>query len=125
MKTSELIRRLQEADPTGDAECVVGCEDIFFVEPLPAYYDGRPLLLVHDESLRDKCFSVVGARFMGDGPKVRITTLGLEDLLIDNPELPIEGAYGHRAEHVEAARQHARDVIAKVDAEFQEKYGRP
>jgi hypothetical protein len=81
MKTAELIRRLQEADPSGEAECVVGTDDIYFVELLPCYYDGSPLLLVHDEKLRDNSYSVVGARYMRSGNKVRITTMDLEAVL--------------------------------------------
>ena len=42
MKTADLIRRLQEADPTGELECVAGGEDVYFVQRLPMYYDGWP-----------------------------------------------------------------------------------
>ena len=50
MKTKELIKELQELDPTGETEVVCGCGDIYFVEELPAYYDGRLGVLIKDES---------------------------------------------------------------------------
>jgi hypothetical protein len=113
VKTAELIRRLQEADPSGEAECVVGTDDIYFVELLPSYYDGSPLLLVHDEALRDKAHSIVGARYMRSGNKVRITTMDLEAVLCDDPELPIETGPKYE-ERVQNARREMREMIARV-----------
>src|SRR3990172_7574886 len=67
MKTADLIRRLQEADPTGELECVVGGEDVYFVQRLPMYYDGLPTLLVHDPSKRDREWSIVGLKVPDSG----------------------------------------------------------
>ncbi len=50
MKTKELIRQLQREDPSGELECCVDNSDIFFVEHLPAYYDGCLEVLVRDKS---------------------------------------------------------------------------
>ena len=89
MKTKELIRRLQEADPAGEEECVVGNHDIFFVENLPAYYDGRRQQLVRDPS-KAPYYDVVGARITGTGRKVQIHTLSVADALENNPDMPVE-----------------------------------
>ena len=111
MKTRDLIRRLQEADPTGELECVVGGYDVYFVERLPMYYDGLPALLVHDPEKRDREWSVVGLRVPGSGEeKVRITTLDAEDVFLEIPDAPVE--YGD-----DYARKHKEDRIEKVRAE--------
>ena len=52
MKTSELIRLLQEADPSGEVECCIDNHDIYSVELWPAFYDGALEILVRDPSLR-------------------------------------------------------------------------
>lgn len=120
VKTAELIRRLQEADPSGEMECVVGTSDVYFVEALPYYYDGAPLLLVHDEKLRDNAYSIVGARYMISGNKVRITTMDLEAVLCGDPELPIETGSKYEA-RVESTRREMREMIACANAETTER----
>lgn len=40
MKTKELIRRLQEEDPTGECEIVLSDGPLFSIEKKPAYWDG-------------------------------------------------------------------------------------
>lgn len=121
MKTKELIRRLQEEDPSGEAEVVVGGEDIYFVEAMPAYYDGRPTLLVHDEALRDKAWSIVGLHVPAGGvKKLRIVTVSAEDVFLSNPEAPVTyGDDGARRDEpqFEKLRAEMRNVIAEVDAE--------
>lgn len=88
MKTKELIKRLQKADPTGEGEVCYGNEDILFIETLPAYYDGSLQVLVRDEKRDD--YNVVGAKFVRTGSKVQIVTYSIEDAVYDNPELPVE-----------------------------------
>jgi len=113
MKTSDLIRRLQEADPTGEAECVVGGDDIYFVENLPMYYDGLPTLLVHDPEKRNREWSVVGLRVPPSGEyKVRITTLGADDVFLEQPDTPVE--YGSDDGYT---RQHKKAWLEKARAE--------
>ena len=84
MKTKELIRRLNEADPSGELECVVGTDDIFFVESQPMYYDGRPVLLIRDPS-RQPYYDVIGLRVPAGGSKVQIRTLSVEDVDDNTP----------------------------------------
>lgn len=112
MKTSELIDRLRKADPTGDAECVVGSEDIYFVARQPMYYDGRPWLLVHDAAVRDKACSIIGLRYPESGTKVSIVTVGVESALYEHPDLPIECADEAR-EYVERVRAEVKAELAK------------
>ena len=112
MKTRDLIAQLQAADPSGDLECVIGCDDIYFVQPLPMYYDGRPWLLVHDEALRGKAYSIVGLRYPSGGRKVSITTQSAEDVLSEAPDAPIDCE--------DASRPYVEGVRAKVKARLAE-----
>jgi len=91
MTTAELIEALRAADPDGTTPVCVGNEDVYFVQRLPAYYDGRLQQLVHDESLRGKAWSIVGARIITGGEKVSIVPLSIRDVLADDPDLPIDG----------------------------------
>ena len=91
MKTKELIRQLQEADPSGELNCCVGTtSDIYCVERLPAYYDGTQEILVRDPKIKD-CYNVVSGIFTGDGIKVCIQPYSIEDALWDaDGNFPIE-----------------------------------
>ena len=81
MKTKELIRQLQHLDPEGNCE-VFGDGDIYYVDKLPWYYDGRPGILIRDES--NKCtYNIEGMRQIteADGPsKIYLVCQGLDDL---------------------------------------------
>ena len=87
MKTKELIRQLQEADPSGEIEVCVGNIDIHFVERLPAYYDGRLEVLKRDEDC--EYYNIIGGEFVAEGDKVMINTLMIEDAIWNNPDLPV------------------------------------
>lgn len=80
MKTKELIRLLQEADPTGEEEVCVNNEDILDVGTEPAYWDGTLQILERDEKL-SPYYNVVGATFKREGCKVSIFTHGIRDAI--------------------------------------------
>jgi hypothetical protein len=69
----------------------VGNVDIYFVSRDPAYYDGRLQQLVHDESKRGKQWSIVGAKIISAGSKISLHAMSICDVLVDMPDLPIEG----------------------------------
>lgn len=85
MKTKELIRQLMKADPTGEEECVVGGQDIYFVESLPGYYDGCYELLS-----RDSVGSVVGMKVTRAGTKIQIHVAEVDNFIADDNDFPIE-----------------------------------
>lgn len=91
MTTAELIAALQKADPDGTTPVCVANADVYFVQVLPAYYDGRLQQLIHDESKRGKAWSIVGAKIITSGHKVDIVAMSIRDVLCDMPDLPIEG----------------------------------
>lgn len=118
MKTRDLIEQLQQADPTGEAECVVGCDDIYFVSNEPMHYDGAPCLLIRDES-KKPFYHVAGARYEVSGRKVQFHTMGLEDILGDHHDAPVtfgsEEQRAFREPRVEAARAKSRAIDAHVE----------
>jgi hypothetical protein len=89
--TAELIAALRDADPDGTLPVCVGNADVYFVQTLPAYYDGRLQQLVHDESKRGKEWSIVGAKIITFGRKVCLHKMSIRDALVDWPDMPIEG----------------------------------
>jgi hypothetical protein len=85
VKVKELIRQLQELDPTGEIE-VVGCAgDIDFVDCLKSYYDGHPGILI-----RDGC-NILGIQIglPNDEWKIVLREMNMEDVLLDNPDAQV------------------------------------
>jgi hypothetical protein len=115
MKTRDLIAFLQKEDPDGDAECCVGNQDILFVEKQPAYYDGRLEVLE-----RDANGYIKAGRVESNGFKVKIHTAGIEDIIYDNPELPVyinAGNYNSNEEWANSVKKW-RDDAVQIKAEI-------
>lgn len=116
MKTKELIRQLTELDPDGEMEVCVDNVDIYFCAIEPSYWDGLQQVLVHDEELRNKCYSIIGGKYIVDGSKLVITTMTIEDAWHEathqNKDFPIEvvGGYDHSFDEV-------KDRVKKWQAE--------
>lgn len=81
MKTKELIRLLQEEDPSGEVECCIGNEDIHYVSTMPAYWDGRLQILT-----RDKFYNITGGKVTSRGNKIKIHPLSIEDAIYNHVE---------------------------------------
>lgn len=113
MRTSNLIRMLQELDPSGDLEVSVGNTDILFVDRVPPWYDGEQEVLIRDDS--SPYYDVVGGYLRGAGDdKIRIHTHSLEWMLLDSPEFEIH-TVGYRQtslDHIQALREYAELVKA-------------
>jgi hypothetical protein len=88
MKTKELIRQLQEADPSGEIECCVNNADIHFVNVEPAYWDGCLQVLKRDET--NPYYNIIGAKYTSKGDKVVIRPLSISDAVFENQDLPVE-----------------------------------
>jgi len=91
MKTKELIKRLQELDPSGETEVLIGNRDISkFIYDSPAYWDGRAQVAEFDErGLPIKSKIITG------GSKICLDSIDIEekyfDSLVDEgKEYPIE-----------------------------------
>jgi len=89
MKTKELIEQLKENDPSGELEVCVDNLPIYFVDVLPAYWDGRLQCLIQDHS-KDPYYNIVGYRITSNGDKLNLRTMDLGTVLLDNPEAVVE-----------------------------------
>ncbi len=82
MKSSEVIKLLQELDPTGEVEVSVGNVDIMDIGLLPAYYDG--CLQVLKKDLAKECYNIIGLEFKSEGSKIVISPYDIEDYILDH-----------------------------------------
>lgn len=87
MTTKELIKALKKQDPFGNLEVTVGKTPIYFVERMPAYYDGCLQKLVQDKT--KPYYNITGGVITSKGYHVNIHTMNLEDAIYDDPNLPI------------------------------------
>jgi len=113
MKTKELIRQLNIADPTGEEEVCVGNADILFVESEPAYYDGHLQVLIRDTT-KDPYYNVVGAKYVGKGKKVCIKYHSIESAIMENPELPVDFSEISTVDnkyYLECVKQYRREAL--------------
>ena len=119
MKTKELIKRLQEADPSGETDVCVGNEDILFVAREPGYYDGCFQVLDRDPA-KEPYYNVVGVEIKAESDKIVIHPHGLSWVLIDHPEMPVkfdsEYAEKHWSDDVEKMREEYRKLNEDIKA---------
>lgn len=111
MKTKELIRQLQEKDPSGEMDCCIGNVDIYFVSVDPSYYDGCKQILIRDE--KNSYYNIIGAKIVSDGQKVVLHELSIKSMLWNDPDSPIE-----YDEYSERSYKKAHDNIRKEVREF-------
>jgi hypothetical protein len=115
MKTSELIKQLQEADPTGFIEVCCDGGEIIFVENQEAYYDGKLQTVKRDEKGQ-----ICGMKITTRGRKIRLHVYDLEDAILDQPEIPVELDIEdyqklEMEKKIESLRQETRDIIEKIN----------
>lgn len=118
MKTKELIRQLQEADPSGEIDCCIGNVDIHFVSVDPSHYDGCKQVLIRDE--KNPFYNIIGAKVVSEGQKVVLHALSIKDILWDDPDSPIE--YDEYSERTykkahDNIREEVREFIAEMENE--------
>jgi hypothetical protein len=118
VQTKELIRRLQEADPSGELEVTVGKTDIYFLQVIPSYYDGHCQILKRDPVLEGNCYNIVGAEIRSKGQHVCIETHSISEMLADEPDLPVtydgtaaEARNKRRVEEWRATGRRFRDEV--------------
>ena len=85
MKTKELIKRLQEIDPSGEIECCIMNMDIHFADLMPAYWDGTLEILKRDPDC--KFYNIIGGKYTQNGPKIKIIPLSITDAISIDPAL--------------------------------------
>jgi hypothetical protein len=117
MKTKDLIALLQEADPTGEEECCIGNTDIYFVERLPAYWDGP--LQVLKKNPDTEYYSIIGAEYRRSGTKIDIKTFSINDAIFNDENLPVtydsENAEKYCCDRVEKYRKEAVEIKNDIE----------
>lgn len=115
MKTSELIRLLNELDPNGDGDVVIDNIDIFCIDRIESYWDGCKQILVRNYDLQH--YNVIGAEFRSDGTKLNIKTLSIKDAMLNNPDLPVKvvDTFCHPTmqKKIDEWREEAKTIIKK------------
>lgn len=107
MKSKELVRLIQEMDPEGETEICVGNQAISYLDPMPAYYDGRLQMIETDKNGR-----AVSAKYVSGGYKIKIKTFDIEDEIWDDLDFPVyfdQDVSGHLHQQVEEMRARARE----------------
>lgn len=128
MKSKELIKRLQEIDPSGETEVCVGNVDIHFVDILPAYYDGTLQVLQRDPE-RKGYYDIIGGKYVRNGHKIEINCLSISDCIAEDPEnfiIDYSALSEKQAETTKKAhdelRQASRDIDTKIEREYFKKW---
>jgi hypothetical protein len=119
MKSKELIRQLQEYDPTGETEVCIHNADIHYISVEPAYWDGRLQVLVRDKS-KEPYFSIVGAKYVTKGDKICLNPMSIQDLIgceQDGVKMDIDySALGEpRATELKQAHEKTREIHRDID----------
>jgi hypothetical protein len=123
MKTKELIRLLQEEDPTGEVEVSVGNVDIHFLTTEPAYWDGSLQVLTRDKS-KEPYYNITGGKYVRSGNKIVIHPLSIRDVLWNDPDTAVIDytELGNRADQTreqdDKTRQAARDCEKQVEMDL-------
>ena len=92
MKTKDLIKLLKEEDPSGEEEVCIDNQPVWFVQRMPAYYDGRLVRyeppLTYDEDVGTIFPDKV--HFVSEGAKIEIMYYSWRNAMWDsNGELEL------------------------------------
>ena len=118
MKSKELIRQLQEIDPTGEMEVTCGKADIYFLSTEPGYYDGCAHILKRDPELEGKSYSVIGVEICSGGTFIILNSMNAWDAIMNDPDVPVtydsDYARKHYESRVKAERRRAKGIYKEV-----------
>ena len=119
MKTKELIRMLQVADPSGELECCIDNKDIVSIYRERANRQGPLEVLITDSKVPYwNCHSIVGAKIIFGGEKICINAHSIEQAIMDDPTLDVdlsEDSTGDYSKKVKSWRKNSWKVIKEID----------
>jgi len=84
MKTSELIKELQELDPNDECILCIDNHPIRYISKMPWYWDGRVEIIS-----RNHAHIPIKAGYPNQGSKISFHYDTIEDVLIDNPDMGV------------------------------------
>jgi len=118
MNTKQFIEELQKIDPSGELTVCIGNAEVSYIDKVPGYYDGRLEKIIYNNDKTKNIFNVIGAKLVISGDKVRIFSTSLDDVLLENPDLPVEiegePDGGYFTNWVEKLRKENREIIESV-----------
>lgn len=126
MTTGELIEWLKKEDPTGKIPVCVDNHDIYFLEHLPSYYDGRLQRIIQDKNKLG--YNIIGAKWICGGDKIKLRTMSVHDCIennlntfVDYTDIVMSYKDEERAldykRSDDACRQETRDIMWQVHNE--------
>jgi hypothetical protein len=110
VKSKDLIRRLQELDPSGEIEVCIGNEDIWFLQRLPAYYDGPLQVVTREENDRP-----LSMKYTNQGDKIDIRRYDPQYFYEYNEDFPVDFSDLH-----DSAIQYHQDMHERYKREWKE-----
>jgi hypothetical protein len=116
MKTKDLIKKLQEADPSGEEQCCIENSDIWDVIVEPAYYDGA-LVVIHERN--EDNMPLKGKR-VRTGNKVNITPITMQDA-IEYDTFQVEYSNEDDKKRYEKIDIEHRRVYKRIDFEVEQR----
>ena len=116
MKTKDLIKALQEEDPSGEMECVVGNHSVVGVWTDPAYWDGCMQVVE-----RDPATQRYKARITSSGHKVVLWVMGAIDVIENYPEAEVKIEVGNAEKQADYEKmiENARRTIRKIERDVE------
>lgn len=125
MKSKDVIKMIQELDPTGEMDVCVGNTDIFDIVVEPAYYDGCYQRLIRDPE-KAPYYDIVGGEYISEGYKMCIDGLTLKSAIWTNPDLPVKFLDGDMnmddyKQSIEEERVKAKEFHSKREERKNEK----
>jgi hypothetical protein len=128
MKSGELIKQLQELDPTGEIEVIGSNGDIYFAE---LDYSNAETLLIHDPALKGKAYSIIGIQIGQEAKPTRpgliiLHEMDMDDVFCDDPDMPVTVYHNSQwvVERIRNSRKNAKKAHAWA-ARWSARYNRP
>ena|ERR1700742_1628707 len=116
MKTKDLIRLLNELDPTGEGHACIGNKDILSAHWEGSYYDGCLQVLKREGDFYEP--DIVGAEIRSKGRKLVIEPWSISDALWNEPDMPVafDGDFARKnyAEQVEKWRTEVKESLERM-----------
>jgi hypothetical protein len=120
MKTKDLIRKLQEEDPSGEEHVCVGNVDIGFISKEPAYYDGAAQVILYNEK-----GEIVGGKYKRSGNKIQVHLRRFSDLIwdrkegfmVDYSELSSDRQEAYKENHQKIVKS-SKDLDYEIELEY-------
>lgn len=111
MKTNELIKLLQEADPDNECEVCSSNDIIIGVDRMPSYWDGRLMKVERDEN-----HDPVKLSYVSSGNKIKLLIDCFEEAIYDNPDVEVDFGVNNDVRYID----HINNLKSRVKKEMKE-----